>query len=112
MKGAEIKQGDIIKLNLNPTKGHEQAGHRPVIVINNAIFSRASNIIIVCPITSTDRRSPLHVRLNGLATTGFVMCDQARAIDIGARDYKVVETVDDETIWEVCDIVKGAVDVI
>lgn len=111
MVDQKVKQGDIIKISLNPTKGHEQAGHRPVLVINNASHSRASNMKIVCPITNTDRHSPLHVRLEGLITTGFVMCDQVRAIDIRAREHLVVEAVDDETLWEVCDIVKGAVEV-
>jgi len=106
-----IKQGDIIKLNLDPTKGHEQAGYRPVLVVNNGSFSRASNMIVICPITNTDRNSPLHVRLNGLVTTGFVMCDQIKAIDIRARGYKVIETVDDDTLWEVTDIICGFVDI-
>ena len=106
-----VKQGDIVKLSLNTTKGHEQAGYRPVLVINNASHSRASNLTLVCPITSTDRKNPVHVRLDGFITTGFVMCDQIRAIDIRARDYRFIETVDVDTLWEVCDIVQGAVDV-
>ena len=111
MVNKEPKQGDIIKLNLNPTKGHEQAGYRPVLVVSNASFSRASNTLIVCPITSTDRKNPVHVALKGLITTGFVMCDQVRAIDIQARDYRVIETVDNDTLWEVCDIIQGSVDI-
>jgi len=106
-----IKQGDIIKLNLDPTKGHEQAGYRPVLVVNNGSFSRASNMIVVCHITNTDRNSPLHVRLNGSVTTGFVMCDQIKTIDIRARGYKVIETVDDDTLWEVTDIICGFVEI-
>jgi len=111
MVGGKIRQGDIIKINLNPTKGHEQAGYRPVLVINNATHSRASNMTIVCPITNTDRKNPLHVRLEKLKTTGFVMCDQVRAVNIRAREYSVIETLDSETLWEVCDIVQGSVDV-
>ena len=111
MVGEKIKQGDIIKLSLDPTKGHEQAGYRPVLVVNNASHSRASSMIIICPITNTDRKNPLHVRLEGLTTTGFVMCDQVRAIDVSARDYKVVETVDEDTLWEVCDIIQGSVEI-
>jgi mRNA interferase MazF len=104
-------QGDIVKLDLDPTKGHEQAGYRPALVISNASFSRASNMALVCPITNTDRDSPVHVSLHGLSTTGFVMCDQIRAIDLKARDFKVIEKVGEETLWEVCDIVQGAVEV-
>ena len=106
-----VKQGDIIKLNLSPTKWHEQAGYRPVLVVNNGSFSKASNMTVICPITNTDRNNPLHVALEGLTTTGFVMCDQIKAIDIKARDYKVVETVDDDTLWEVIDIVCGFVEI-
>jgi len=106
-----LKQGNIIRINLNPTKGHEQAGYRPVLVVNNASFSRASNMLIVCPITNTDRNNPVHVRLEGLTTTGFVMCDQIRAVDIRARDYNIVETVNDDTLWEICDIIRGSVDI-
>jgi len=105
------KQGDIIKISLDPVKGHEQAGFRPVIVINNASHSRASNMTIVCPITNTDRNNPLHVELKGLQTTGFVMCDQIRAIDIRARSYRIVETVDEDTLWEICDIAQGSIGV-
>ena len=107
-----VKQGDIIKINLNPTRGHEQAGYRPVIVVNNAVHSSASNMTIVCPITNTNRNNPLHVELKGLQTTGFVMCDQIRAIDIRARNYRIVETVDEDTLWEICDISKGSLDIV
>ena len=105
------KQGDIIKLNLNPTKGHEQAGYRPVLVVSNLSFSKASNMIIICPITKTNRHNPLHVVLKGFVTTGFVMCDQIRAVDINMRNYKKIENVDNDTLWEVCDIVQGFVEI-
>jgi len=111
MTNEKPKQGNILKLNLDPTKGHEQAGHRPVLVVNNASFSQASNMIVVCPITNTDRNNPLHIRLDGLTTTGFVMCDQIKAVDVKARSYKIIETVDDDTLWEVVDIICGFVEI-
>jgi len=104
-----IKQGDIIKISLDPTKGHEQAGYRPALVISNTSFSRASNMLMICPITNTKRSNPLHVELIGLQTTGFVMCDQIRATDIRARGFRVVESVPEDILWEVCDIVAGSV---
>ena len=106
-----VKQGEIIKLDLNPTKGHEQAGYRPVLVVSNVSFSRASNMLMVCPITNTNRNSPLHVELSGLQTTGFVMCDQMRVVDIRARGYNVVESVSADVLWEVCDIIIGSVEI-
>ena len=111
MVSAKIKQGDIIMINLNPVRGHEQAGYRPALVISNMSHSRASNMTIICPITKTDRKSPLHVQFDGQNIKGFVMCDQVKSIDTHARDYKIVESVGDETLWEVSDIVQGSVDV-
>lgn len=106
-----VNQGDIIKLNLDPTMGHEQAGYRPVLVISNASFSKITNMTIICPITNTDRDSPVHVALEGLITTGYIMCDQVRAVDIRAREYKIIESIDDDTLWNVCDIIFGSIDV-
>ena len=109
MKNAP-KQGEIIKLNLNPTKGHEQSGYRPVLVVNNASFSKASNMLLVCPITNTDRANPLHVQIKESKTIGFILCDQIRVVDVQSRDFQMVEKIDEDTLWEVCDILKGAVD--
>jgi mRNA interferase MazF len=66
---------------------------------------------VICPITKTDRNCPLHVPLSGISTTGFVMCDQIKAIDLKARDYKIVESVNDDTLWEVIDIICGYVEI-
>ena len=44
------QQGDIIKLDLDPRKGHEQQGFRPVIVLSNNIVSQYTNVVIVAPI--------------------------------------------------------------
>lgn len=107
-----VKQGDIIVLDLDPIKGHEQAGYRPALVINNAMHSKNSRMILVCPITNTERKSIMHVKLTKTATTGFVLCDQVRAVDLSSRKFKTVEVLDHDTLWDVCDIIKGAVDIL
>jgi mRNA interferase MazF len=38
-----VKQGDIIKMNFNPQRGHEQAGYRPAVVISNDFFNGKPN---------------------------------------------------------------------
>ncbi len=110
MVNGKAGQGDIIKLDLNPVKGHEQAGYRPALVVSHPSLRKASSMTLLCPITNTDRSNPVHVRLEGLLTTGVVMCDQIRAVDLRARDYKIMETVCAQTLWEVCDIIQGAVE--
>jgi len=107
-----VKQGNIIAIDLDPIKGREQAGYRPVLVINNSVHSKNSNMTLICPITNTDRKSIMHVKLTKTTTTGYVLCDQVRAVDLSSRKYKILEVLDSDTLWDVCDIVKGAVDVL
>lgn len=89
-----VKQGDIIKLNFGPTKGHEQSGYRPALVISNNFFNKLSGIRILCPITNTDNSYPLHIGLDERTkTTGFILCEQVKAVDISAREHIYVEKV-------------------
>ena len=48
----EIKQGEIYLSDLNPVKGHEQAGYRPVLVIQNDILNQYLSTVVILPITS------------------------------------------------------------
>jgi len=86
-------QGDIIKINLDPKKGHEQAGYRPYICLSNKIISDYANIAIFAPISNTKRGYPLYVPLKKTKTTGSVLLDQLVTIDYNARDYRFVETI-------------------
>ena len=52
IKNMNIKQGGIFLANLNPIKGHEQAGTRPVIILQNNILNKNLNTVIIIPITS------------------------------------------------------------
>jgi mRNA interferase MazF len=104
----EPKQGDIILLEFDPQAGHEQKGKRPALIISNNTYNNFLNIALVCPITRTDRKFPLHVKLDSnLNTTGFIMCEQVKALDIKARNAVFFERVSRETIDEVTDIVTG-----
>ena len=86
-------QGDIIKINLDPKKGHEQAGFRPYICLSNKIVSYYANIAIFAPISSTRRKYPLYIPLRKTKTSGNVLLDQLVTIDYDARDFKFVETI-------------------
>jgi mRNA interferase MazF len=86
-------QGDIIKINLDPKKGHEQAGYRPYICLSNKMISDYANIAIFAPITNTKRKYPLYIPLKKTKTTGSIMLDQLVTIDYNARPFRFVETV-------------------
>lgn len=101
-----VKQGDIIKVNFNPQKGHEQTRFRPAVVISNDFYNAKTNLTIVCPITSTNKPFPLHVALdNRTTTTGVVLCEHIKSIDLAARDYQLIERMPDDLLDEIISIV-------
>lgn len=101
-----VKQGDIIKLDFNPQSGHEQAGYRPAVVISNDFFNDKTNLTIVCPITNTNRPFPLHVVLdNRTITTGVVLCEHLKSVDLASRKYNFIEKMPDDLLNEIIEIV-------
>ena len=101
-----VKQGDIIKLNFNPQSGHEQAGYRPAVVISNDFFNSKTNMAILCPITNTNKPFPLHVALdNRTITTGVVLCEHVKSLDINARNYKLIERIPSDLLNQIINIV-------
>lgn len=69
-----VDQGSIIKLDLNLTKGKEQAGYRPALVISNKDFNEFTNLVILCPISSTSNSFPLHINLEDNLVTKVKYC--------------------------------------
>ncbi|MDD2574382.1 MAG: type II toxin-antitoxin system PemK/MazF family toxin [Bacillota bacterium] len=105
------EQGDIVALQFNPQAGHEQKGRRPAIVVSNNVFNNFTNMALVCPITNTVRGFPLHVALDErTATTGVVMCEQVKALNISARDAAFKEKAPIDIIEEVVDIIFGIIE--
>ena len=101
-----VKQGDIIKLDFDPTSGHEQAGYRPAVVISNDFFNNKTNLTIVCPITNTKKPFPLNVPLdNRTKTTGVVLCEHIKAVDLKARSCKIIERMQDDLLDKVIAVV-------
>lgn len=81
------ERGQIVWVNFNPQKGHEQAGRRPALVISPAAYNGVSNCVLVCPITSNTDPWPWKVMLHGDDTdvTGAILVDQVKSIDAKAR---------------------------
>ena len=106
-----VKQGNLIWLDFDPQIGHEQKGRRPALVVSNETFNNFSNLAVVCPITSVDKKHPFHVKLNGKTKTkGVILCDQARTLDISARKYKHIENIPEDILSEVIDIIYGFIE--
>jgi mRNA interferase ChpB len=101
-----MERGDIYLVSLDPTSGHEQRGTRPVLIVSPKAFNRLTKTPVVLPITSGGnfaRTAGFAVSLMGLGirTTGVVRCDQPRALDIGARHGRKLESLPPEIVDEV-----------
>ena len=106
-----VRQGDIIKLNFDPQRGHEQAGYRPALVISNDYFNGRTNMCIVCPITNTKRPFPLRISLDERTeTTGMILCDHVRSVDLESRGYRQVERLPDDLLIRVISAVYAQIE--
>lgn len=111
VKSYQPQHGDIIFLNFAPASGHEQMGKRPALVVSNNTFNGLSNLAFVCPITNTRRNFPLHVPLDKRTkTTGYIMCEQLKALDLSARNAQLHERLPQDLIDEVYDILYGIIE--
>lgn len=91
------KQKDIALIDFNTTKGHEQAGFRPCIVISNDVFNKNTKMAIVCPITTNEKEFPTHYLLNNTKKVhGSVLCEHVRSIDYEIGNLKFVEKCSDD----------------
>jgi mRNA interferase MazF len=82
--------------------GHEQAGHRPALVISPRVYHERSRLAVVCPITSNAQPWPWKVVLpDGLAVSGAILVDQVRSIDRAARRLRLVGDAPQMVVAEV-----------
>ena len=90
-----IKRGDLFWVNLNPTRGSEQSGRGPVLVIQNDIGNEAAPTTIVAPLTTKrfSRGYPTNVELprgvSGLKFDSTVLLSQIRTIDKSRLERKI-----------------------
>jgi len=78
-------RGDIWLADLNPVRGHEQAGRRPVLVTSVDAFNQGrADLVVILPITSTLRAVPFHVLVKppegGLSNPSSILCEAIRSI--------------------------------
>lgn len=80
-------QGDIIWINLDPTRGREQRGRRPVIVLSATKFNRATGFVIAVPLSSRDDGSKFNVVVKAGTIGGVALTMQVRTLDLTKRPF-------------------------
>ena len=100
------EKGDIVYIDFDPTKGHEQKGYRPAIVVSNTIFNKYTKMVMLCPITSNIKDFPTHYLLKKTKkVNGSILCEHIRSIDYEVRNIKYVEKVNDEELKNILSII-------
>jgi mRNA interferase MazF len=90
-----IKQGEIYLANLNPVQGHEQAGCRPVLIMQNDILNKNLNTVLIAPLTSNLKAKGklttffLDQKQSGLSQDSVVLLFQLRTIDMSRLQQKL-----------------------
>ena len=104
-------QGDIVYLDFSLTKGHEQRGKRPAIVISNNVFNINTKMVVMCPITSNEKEFPTHYNLEDTKKIkGSVLCEHIRSIDYETRSIKFVEKASDNDLLSVMMLMNACIE--
>ena len=107
-------RGEIWTVNLNPVKGHKQAGFRPGLVISVDTFNHGpAGLVVIIPITTKEKGIPFHVAINpqkaGVSKKSFIKCEDVRSVST-ERLSKCLGKVSLETLRAVEDRLKILLD--
>ncbi len=98
-----VNRGEVWLANLNPTRGSEQAGIRPVILFQNDVVSRFTTTVLAIPLTTNLRRAalPSCVQIaqgeGGLMSDSVALCHQLRVLD-KTRLQRKLGTISEATL--------------
>jgi mRNA interferase MazF len=92
--------GDIVWLEFDPQAGHEQAGHRPALVLTPARYNGLRGMMICCPMTSRIKGYPFEVLVRGTPPSA-ILADQVKSLDWRARNASYKDKVPPDVLAEV-----------
>lgn len=99
-RGYTPDAGDIVWITFDPQAGHEQAGHRPALVLTPANYNASSGLMIACPMTSRIKPYPFVV-VASHAPPSAILADQAKSLDWKARKAQFKGRVEARVLVEV-----------
>ena len=92
---------DVVYVDFNPVRGHEQANIRPALVLSPKMYNQKTGLMVVCAITSQVKGYPYEVAIKEKAIEGVVLSDQIRTLDWKERRATHVITVSQKIMSEV-----------
>ena len=94
-------RGDLVWIDLNPTRGREQAKVRPALVVSPKAYNQKTSLALMCPITSAEKGYPFEVVLSTKKVAGVVLADHIRSLDWNARKAKFISKAKPAELAEV-----------
>ena len=82
------EKGDFVQINFNPQRGHEQAEHRPAVIISPSSYNGKTGLCLACPVTNSIKGYPFEVVCNSDEVTGVILADQVKSLDWKARGVR------------------------
>jgi mRNA interferase MazF len=109
-----MKRGEVWAVDLDPVRGHEQAGRRPALILSADAFNTSpADLVVVLPITSKLRKLPSRVRIappeGGLRMESWVIGEQVRTVS-KSRLTSRLGAVSPATMRAVSDVVRLLLD--
>lgn len=97
---ARILRGEIRWADLNPVRGHEQAGRRPVLILSHDVFNDRSGTVIAMAMTSQEPRAgfplTLESRADGLTKRSWVKISQVRTLSVDRLGQRIARASEEE----------------
>src|SRR3989338_6263375 len=87
-------RGDIVWVDFDPQRGHEQAGRRPALTVSPQTYNRKAGLALMCPITSKVKDYPFEVSVKQNEIQGAVLADQIQSLDWSERNARFIEKID------------------
>ena len=100
-RGYVPDEGDVIWLDFNPHAGHEQAGHRPALVISPAVYNGKTGLLVCCPLSSQIKGYPFEVPATVDGRESVVLSDQVKSLDWRVRRARKLDVVPERVVHAV-----------
>ena len=103
----QVRRGDVVVVELDPTRGSEQRGTRPCLVVQNDVGNKNASTTVVVPFTTSfgEKLYPFEVLVEAdecpLREDSVALCNQIRTISIEHRIHEVLGPIPDDRMAEV-----------